>query len=172
MIQRSARSPSQHGQRLSVGPNASTTFFLTFSFNANKPPNRNLNGDHRVATAPALNVPEYDGFITLSDGTEHLTLPWQVCPAQGREHAARVETVALNGGGSASLTLTNTGGARSGRGRCLRAHGDQPAAIEHPFNRDRRELRSRRFRGGSDRAWYGSGVASPASSSPSTHTGS
>ncbi len=43
-------------------------------------PEWTLNGGSQGGNGPALNGPEYDGYITLQDGSEKLSVPWHVLP--------------------------------------------------------------------------------------------
>ncbi len=65
-----------------------------------------LNGGPQGGNGPALNGPEYDGYITLTSGSEKLTVPWHVLPRR----AAATESQWTNKKGSAlSVYLNNTG---------------------------------------------------------------
>ncbi len=59
-----------------------------------------------MATAPHLNGPEYDGYITLTSGSEKLSLPWHVLPRKASATVAAPFVKTKNGG---TLKLLNLG---------------------------------------------------------------
>ena len=71
-----------------------------------KLPHWALDGGPNGGNGPALNGPEYDGYITLASGSEKLTVPWHALPRR----AAATESQWVNKRGSAlSVYLNNTG---------------------------------------------------------------
>ena len=65
-----------------------------------------LDGGPNGGNGAGLNSPEYDGYVTLTAGTEKLSVPWHVLPRR----AAATESQWVNKKGSAlSLYLNNTG---------------------------------------------------------------
>jgi len=65
-----------------------------------------LNGGSQGGNGAALNGPEYDGYITLTAGTEKISVPWHVLP---RKAAETDTTLSRSGNPGPSLKLTNTG---------------------------------------------------------------
>ena len=102
---------------VSVPANGSTTFIVTATVRANMLPtweSTGINGGLQGGNGALLNLPEYDGYITISDAMDTVRLPWHVLPHRAHNVAAPA-SLALNGNPSAPLNLTNTGGAVGGR---------------------------------------------------------
>ena len=72
----------------------------------NKLPTWTLNGGSLGGDGAALNGPEYDGYITLTAGTEEISVPWHVLPRK----AAETDTeLSQRGNPGPSLKLRNRG---------------------------------------------------------------
>ena len=54
-------------------------------------PSWTLNGGSIGGNGAALNGPEYDGYLTLTSGSETLSLPWHVLPR--KSSATSVESI-------------------------------------------------------------------------------
>jgi hypothetical protein len=65
---------------VSVGAKGQTEFAVTLLIKGSKLPDWTLNGGSLGGDGAALNKPEYDGYITLTQGSEKLSLPWHVLP--------------------------------------------------------------------------------------------
>ncbi len=65
-----------------------------------------LNGGPQGGNGAALNGPEYDGYITLTAGTEKISVPWHVLP---RKAAATDTQLSQKGNPGPSLKLRNRG---------------------------------------------------------------
>jgi subtilisin family serine protease len=63
-----------------VGPKGKTDFLVSLLIKGSKLPTWTLNGGTLGGNGAALNGPEYDGYITLTSGSEKLSLPWHVLP--------------------------------------------------------------------------------------------
>jgi hypothetical protein len=88
-------------------------------------PTWTLNGGLNGGNGALLNGVEFDGYLTLSDGTDTVHVPWHVLPHKAANVSASTSVVQLaNGGGS--LTLTNHGGARDGRLDAFALTGSSP----------------------------------------------
>jgi hypothetical protein len=96
------RSPS----RVSVGPKQTTEFDVTISIDGSKLADWTLNGGVLGGNGAALNGPEYDGYFTLTSGSEVLSLPWHVLPRKSSDTA--VESVRKLKT-SSSINLKNRG---------------------------------------------------------------
>ena len=71
-----------------------------------KLPDWALNGGSKGGNGAGLNLPEYDGYITLTSGAEKITVPWHVLPRK----AARTEaSLSERGNRGPSLHLRNRG---------------------------------------------------------------
>ncbi len=62
-----------------------------------------LNGGSRGGDGAALNGPEYDGYITLTAGTEKISVPWHVLPRKAAETSATLKEAHGNKGPTANL---------------------------------------------------------------------
>jgi minor extracellular serine protease Vpr len=96
---------------VAVPANGTATFFVTMTLNANLLPAWTLNGGSGGGDGAALDLPEYDGYLTLSDATEAVRLPWHILPHKAANVAAASTAVNLAGAASTVLNVTNTGGA-------------------------------------------------------------
>ncbi len=65
-----------------------------------------LNGGSQGGNGAALNGPEYDGYITLTSGSEKITVPWHVLP---RKAAQTEATLTERGRPGPTLRLRNRG---------------------------------------------------------------
>ena len=65
-----------------------------------------LNGGSQGGNGAALNGPEYDGYITLTAGSEKITVPWHVLPRKAAEIEAEVSE---RGNPGPSVKLRNRG---------------------------------------------------------------
>ena len=65
---------------VSVGAKGQTEFVVTLLIKGSKLPDWTLNGGSLGGDGAALNGPEYDGYLTLTQGSEKLSLPWHVLP--------------------------------------------------------------------------------------------
>jgi hypothetical protein len=74
---------------------------------AKKLPTWTLNGGPLGGNGAALNGPEYDGYLTLTDGTEKITVPWHVLPRKAAETDATLKEA--HGRNGPRVTLRNKG---------------------------------------------------------------
>jgi minor extracellular serine protease Vpr len=89
-----------------VGPMGKTDFRVTLLIKGSKLPTWTLNGGPLGGNGAALNGPEYDGYITLTSGSEELSLPWHVLPRKASATVASPFVKTKNGG---TLKLLNLG---------------------------------------------------------------
>jgi hypothetical protein len=73
-------------------------------------PDWTLNGGALGGTGAALNGPEYDGYITLTAGSEKLSIPWHVLPRKAAETDTELQA---RGKPGPTLKLRNRGFAGS-----------------------------------------------------------
>ncbi len=66
-----------------------------------------INGGSLGGDGPALNGPEFDGWITLTADADVLSLPWHVLPRKAAQTSTASVTNTLDG--VANIRLTNTG---------------------------------------------------------------
>lgn len=71
-----------------------------------KLPTWTLNGGSQGGNGAALNGPEYDGYITLTAGTEKISVPWHVLPRKAAETDTKLSR---SGNPGPSLKLSNNG---------------------------------------------------------------
>jgi len=89
-----------------VGPKGSTDFLVSLLVKGSKLPTWTLNGGSLGGNGAALNGPEYDGYITLTSGSEKLSLPWHVLPRKASATVAAPFVKTKFGG---NLQLLNLG---------------------------------------------------------------
>jgi minor extracellular serine protease Vpr len=65
---------------LFVGPRSASTFPACISIDARKLPIWTLDGGADGGTGSLLQTAEYDGYVSISDGTDQIHLAWQVLP--------------------------------------------------------------------------------------------
>lgn len=120
---------------ISVPGNGSSTFILTATLNANLLPNwasTGVNGGSNGGDASLLDLPEYDGFVTIADGTDTVRLPWHILPHQA--HNAMAPAAAMLGGNaSANLPLSNAGGSVTAAGDVFYLTGTSPLLPPQPL---------------------------------------
>ena len=63
-----------------VGPRSSATFPACVSIDARRLPIWQLDGGADGGSGPLLQTAEYDGYVTIADGTDNVHLAWQVLP--------------------------------------------------------------------------------------------
>lgn len=99
------RAPSS----ISVGANGTTTFNVLLRVDATKLPAWSLNGGSQGGNGPLVQTVEFDGYLTLSDASGAITMPWHVLPQKSSDVSARSTTVKAGN----SVTLINSGAAAS-----------------------------------------------------------
>lgn len=99
---------------VNVAANGTGSFVLTMTIDPTKLPSWNLNGGAVQGTGALLQGVEYDGYVTVSDGSDTVSTPWHVLPHKSA-NAAAPASLAMGGAASAALALSNTGGATPGR---------------------------------------------------------
>jgi hypothetical protein len=113
---------------ITVPANGSATFTLTASVKANLLPNwesTGINGGSNGWNAALLDLPEYDGFITIAEGSDTVRLPWHVLPHRAANVTAAT-TLAMGGAAAAPLAISNAGGAVDGRADFFYLTGTSP----------------------------------------------
>jgi minor extracellular serine protease Vpr len=98
---------------IAVPANGTATFFVTMSLNANLLPAWGLSAGANGGNGATLDLPEYDGYLTLSDATDTVRLPWHILPHKAANVVASANSVNMGGGASSTLNVTNAGGAVS-----------------------------------------------------------
>ena len=89
-----------------VGPRGNSDFLVTLLIKGSKLPTWVLNGGPDGGNGAILDLPEYDGYITLTSGSEKLSLPWHVLPRKASATVASPFVKTSNGG---TLKLLNLG---------------------------------------------------------------
>ncbi len=92
---------------IAVPGNGSRSFNVQLRVDASKLPAWTLNGGTQGGNGPLLQSVEFDGYLTLSDSTGAISLPWHVLPQKSSDISPSSTTVAAGG----SITLTNKGAA-------------------------------------------------------------
>ena len=97
---------------VAVPANGTATFLLSLRLDPSKAANWPFrNSGANLGNGPLLNGPEIDGYLTLSDGTDTLSLPWHILPHKASNVVPATMTLALGGADSGVLNLTNNGAA-------------------------------------------------------------
>jgi hypothetical protein len=91
---------------VSVGPQGTKEFQVSLLIKGSKLPTWTLSGGVQGGSGAALNGPEYDGYITLTSGSEKLSLPWHVLP---RKASATVASPFVRTSRGGTLKLLNLG---------------------------------------------------------------
>jgi minor extracellular serine protease Vpr len=89
-----------------VGPKGTADFMVTLVIKGSKLPTWALDGGPNGGNGAILDLPEYDGYITLTSGSEKLSLPWHVLPRKSSATVASPFVKTKNGG---TLKLLNLG---------------------------------------------------------------
>lgn len=90
---------------ITVDPGATADFAVIASVNPASLPAWNTNSGSFGADGPRLAALEYGGFVTLSDSTDTLRLPWQILPQKAHRALVSKSNYTL---GTASPVITNT----------------------------------------------------------------
>jgi len=91
---------------VTVGPRQTKDFQVSLLIKGSKLPTWTLNGGPDGGNGALLNGPEYDGYITLTSGSEKLSLPWHVLP---RKASATVASPFVRSSRGGTLKLLNLG---------------------------------------------------------------
>jgi subtilisin family serine protease len=97
---------------VTVPANGTATFTLSMTVNAALLPVWSFNGGSRGGDGFRLQGHEFDGYVTISDSTDTLRLPWHILPHK----AANISTstsLNLGGTGAGVLPVSNSGAATS-----------------------------------------------------------
>jgi subtilisin family serine protease len=96
-----------------VAAGATKAVKVTLNIDPTKLPTWNLNGGSQGGNGALLQGVEFDGYLTIADGTDTIRVPWHVLPHKAAAVSASATKLKLDDG-SGSLTLSNAG-ATSGR---------------------------------------------------------
>jgi len=110
---------------ISVPPNGSATFDFKITIDASRLPTWTINGGSQGGNGQLLQTLELDGYLTLSDGTEVVTVPWHVLPHKAAAVTPAATQVTLVDG-AGSVAISNTTGARTGRVDVFALTGTSP----------------------------------------------
>jgi subtilisin family serine protease len=118
---------------IAVPANGTAAFTLSLALDASKLPNWNFSSAANQGNGALLQGVEFDGYITVADGTDGASVPWHVLPRKSANVVAATN-VALGGAPSGNLPISNIGGAISGpleifalTGTSPQISGQQPA---------------------------------------------
>src|SRR5262249_44892497 len=96
---------------ISVPPNGAAQFDVHLKIDPTKLPTWNLNGGQLGGTGSLLQGVEVDGYLRITDGTDHIHLAWQVLPHKAAGVVAQITKATPKGG---VLVLDNRQGAADG----------------------------------------------------------
>jgi minor extracellular serine protease Vpr len=71
-----------------VGPNSTKEFEVEVTVDATKLPGWGLNGGNRGGVGSDLETVEFDGYLTIADAIDTITMPWQVLPHRSADVSA------------------------------------------------------------------------------------
>jgi subtilisin family serine protease len=98
---------------VAVTAGGDASFEVCLALDAAKLPNWSLNGGSQGGNGPLLQSHEFDGFVTIQDGEDTVSLPWHILPHKAAAVSAVGKQVVLKSG-SGSLTLANKSMVRDG----------------------------------------------------------
>ncbi|MCX2865345.1 S8 family serine peptidase [Paucibacter sp. PLA-PC-4] len=98
---------------IAVPANGTAAFTLSLVLDASKLPNWNLGLAANQGNGALLQAVEFDGYITVADGTDGASVPWHVLPRKSANVVAATN-LALGGAAGGQLPISNVGGAVSG----------------------------------------------------------
>jgi hypothetical protein len=102
---------------ITVPANGNATFIVSATVNPAGLPtwaSTGINGGSTGGDASLLDLPEYDGYVTIADGTDTVRLPWHILPHRAANVTPATTSLALGGAASAPLGLANTGSTIAG----------------------------------------------------------
>jgi minor extracellular serine protease Vpr len=108
---------------VTVPGNGSKSFLLKLAINAAKlptwawdavSPSTASTGGSQGGNGPLLTTVEFDGYVTFADATDTLHLPWHVLPHKADDLKVASTSLALHGGSSGNIGISNVGGAVDG----------------------------------------------------------
>jgi hypothetical protein len=98
---------------VAVAAGGDASFEVCLALDAAKLPNWSLNGGPQGGNGPLLQSHEFDGYVTIQDGEDTVSLPWHILPHKAAAVSAAGKQVVLKSG-SGSLTLANKSMVRDG----------------------------------------------------------
>jgi subtilisin family serine protease len=110
---------------VTVRAHGTATFKVQLKTDVTKLPIWTLNGGSRGGDGFRLQDVEFDGFITLTDGTDTVHLPWHILPHRAADVTLSSTGVTLNNG-MANVVLSNVTGAVPGRVDVFSLTGTSP----------------------------------------------
>jgi subtilisin family serine protease len=117
---------------ISVPPNSTATFQVMLNIpNPAALPTWPLNGGQFGGSGARLTAAEFDGYITIADGSSSLRLPWQALPHKAANVTPATTEVTLVGG-SGSTMVSNLNAARTGRVDIFALTGTSPQSETPP----------------------------------------
>lgn len=113
---------------VTVPANGTASFILSVVVNPSGLPQwtaTGINGGPNGGDGSLLDLPEYDGHITIADATDTVRLPWHILPH--RAHTATAPAaVAMGGAAAVNLPVTNAGASILARGDAFYLTGTSP----------------------------------------------
>ena len=99
-----------------VGPRSSATFPACISIDARKLPIWQLDGGADGGNGPLLQTAEYDGYVSIADGTDDAKLAWQVLPHRSASVVPQRTSLSIAGKKAATAVgLSNLSPSLDGR---------------------------------------------------------
>jgi hypothetical protein len=98
---------------VAVTAGGDASFEVCLTLDAAKLPDWTLDGGPQGGNGPLLQSHEFDGYVTIQDGEDTVSLPWHILPHKAAAVSAVGKQVVLKSG-SGSLTLANKSTVRDG----------------------------------------------------------
>lgn len=112
---------------ITVPANSSSAFTLQMTIRPNNLPvwqSTGVNGGSAGNNGALLAAVEYDGYLTLTSGSETVSLPWHVLPR--RSHNGTAAASATLAGGAGNLPISNIGGSTTANFEAFSLTGTSP----------------------------------------------
>ena len=93
-------------RRVNVRAHGSEEVEVKLVIDPTKLPTWTLNGGSLGGNGAALNVPEYDGYLTFTAGSEKMAVPWHVLPRKAAQNDANLSDAS---GSAVNLRIANRG---------------------------------------------------------------
>src|SRR5207302_1640102 len=109
-----------------VPANGSAQFDFRLRVKASKLPIWKLNGGSLGGAGSSLEGVEFDGYLTLTESSDTVHLPWQILPHRAADVEVLTDNLQLDREGKGTLILRNIGGAVDGRVDVFSLTGTSP----------------------------------------------
>ena len=116
---------------VTVDPFDEATVDVSLDVDPTRLPSWALDGGAGGGDGEAFRLQEFDGMVTLTSGSDRLSLPWHLLPRKAADLALTTSQLDLSGG-PATVGLSNAGGATSGVSEIFPLGGTSPQDYVKP----------------------------------------